>query len=340
MRVHYYDSYPNFGDQLNKYLWAPYFQPWLSRASADDITLLGVGTLLGEADYGPGRLLVCGAGFGYRAETAALRCARAHVCFVRGPLSARVLGLDASYAVTDPAALVPRLFAPAARSDRVLWVPHWETAANPLWRKACALADIDYADPRHDVSKVLAQISRARLVLAESLHAAICADAYRVPWVPVLTSPRINAFKWHDWLRSLELQARFESLPQLGLSDVARRLQQHPQLAAALTETLQDFGAELPAFGETLLSRSFERWLHAKPQLRARVLHTLLWRIGPKLDALTEPTPALERAAAALQRVAASAGYLSGAAVQQAALQRLDERIHAAQAWLRSCSLH
>jgi succinoglycan biosynthesis protein ExoV len=187
---------------------------------------------------------------------------------------------------------------------------------------------------------VLAQISRARLVLAESLHAAICADAYRVPWLPVLTSPRINAFKWHDWLRSLELQARFELLPQLGLSDLARRLQQHPQLAAALTEALADVGAALPEFEETLLSRSFERLLHARPQLRSRVLHTLLWRIGPQLDALSEPVRALERAAAALQRLAASPGYLSRDAIQQEALQRLDERIHAAQAWLRSGSLH
>ncbi|HTU59437.1 MAG TPA: hypothetical protein VMF89_13400, partial [Polyangiales bacterium] len=62
MRILYYDSYPNFGDQLNKSLWTPYFQRWLART--DDISLLGVGTLLGEPDYGPGRVLVCGAGFG------------------------------------------------------------------------------------------------------------------------------------------------------------------------------------------------------------------------------------------------------------------------------------
>lgn len=340
MRVHYYDSYPNFGDQLNKYLWAPYFQPWLTQPSTDDITLLGVGTVLGEADYGPGRLLVCGAGFGYRAETAALRCERAHVCFVRGPLSARVLGLGASYAVTDPAALVPRQFAPAPKTGRVLWVPHWETAANPLWRKACALADIDYADPRRDVPRVLAQISGARLVLAESLHAAICADAYRVPWLPVLTSPRINAFKWFDWLGSLELQTCFERLPILGLCDRARRLQLQPPPAAALATVLDESRLEQPRFEAPWLARPFEWLMHGRPQLRASVLHTLLWRIGPKLDTLSEPAPALDRAAQALQRLAARTGYLSEQPKLEGVLARLDERIHAAQALLRSWSLH
>lgn len=333
MRVLYYDSYPNFGDQLNRSLWTPYFQPWLTRR--DDISLLGVGTLLGERDYGPGRVLVCGAGFGYRADTAALRSERAHVCFVRGPLSARVLGLDASYAVTDPAALVPIQHAASPASGRALFVPHWETAANPLWRAACARAEIDYADPRAEVPQVLSQISGARLVLAESLHAAICADAYRVPWLPVLTSTRVNYFKWQDWLSSLQLQPRFTQLPGLGCSDLARNLEPVPPLPAALEAALGEAPPALDPHAAADVFAWMMRVTHATPQQRSRVLHSLLWRVGPRLDALVLRTGVAERnldqASAALQRLAAGDGELSDDTNQRNLLARLEEKIAAAQ---------
>lgn len=333
MRVVYYDSYPNFGDQLNKSLWTPYFQSWLARR--DDISLLGVGTLLGERDYGPGRLLVCGAGFGYRADTVALRSERAHVCFVRGPLSAQVLGLDGSYAVTDPAALVPTQHVATPSSGRALFVPHWETAANPLWRAACARAGIDYADPRAEVSRVLGQISGARLVLAESLHAAICADAYRVPWLPVLTSTRVNHFKWQDWLRSLQLQPRFTQLPGLGCSDLARNLEPVPPLPASLAGALAGAQTAIDPHAAAELFARMMRVTHATPQQRSRVLHTLLWRVGPRLDALALRTGIAERqldqASATLQRLAASVGELSDDAIQRNLIARLEEKLAAAQ---------
>lgn len=36
------------------------------------------------------------------------------------------------------------------------------------------------------------------MVLADAMHAAIIADAMRVPWLPLITSPQINTFKWLD----------------------------------------------------------------------------------------------------------------------------------------------
>ena len=335
MRVLYYDSYPNFGDQLNKSLWTPYFQPWLARH--DDISLLGIGTLLGERSYGPGRVLVCGAGFGYRADTGALRSERVHVCFVRGPLSARVLGLGASYAVTDPAALVPRQHAPARASGRALFIPHWETAKNPLWRAACAQAELDYADPRAEVSHVLSQISGARLVLAESLHGAICADAYRVPWLPVVTSTRVNLFKWHDWLGSVRLRPRFAQLPPLGCSDLARNLEPSSPLPAALQAALSTLGPTHLEHDEPAAARIFARVMHAmhaSAEQQSRVLHTLFWRVGPRLDELALRTGIgerkLDQARSALQRLAAHEGQLSADATQRSLLTCLEEKLASA----------
>jgi succinoglycan biosynthesis protein ExoV len=38
------------------------------------------------------------------------------------------------------------------------------------------------------------------------MHAAIVADAMRVPWIPLVTSPQVNTFKWLDWTRSMKVQ--------------------------------------------------------------------------------------------------------------------------------------
>ncbi|MCP6146191.1 polysaccharide pyruvyl transferase family protein, partial [Klebsiella pneumoniae] len=51
---------------------------------------------------------------------------------------------------------------------------------------------------------VLDKIRNAKLVLADAMHAAIIADAFRVPWVPMVTSPQINTFKWLDWTSTIE----------------------------------------------------------------------------------------------------------------------------------------
>jgi succinoglycan biosynthesis protein ExoV len=40
------------------------------------------------------------------------------------------------------------------------------------------------------------------------MHGAILADTLRVPWIPVITSPIINVFKWRDWTMSLGLDYR------------------------------------------------------------------------------------------------------------------------------------
>lgn len=58
------------------------------------------------------------------------------------------------------------------------------------------------------VPKILNQITRAKLAVTEAMHGAILANALRVPWIPVTTSPIINVFKWRDWTMSLGLDYR------------------------------------------------------------------------------------------------------------------------------------
>jgi succinoglycan biosynthesis protein ExoV len=332
-----YEGCPNFGDVLNKHVWPRYFGPLMERN--DDVLLFGIGTLLGDEIEHEGRVIVCGSGCGYRPNTRSAVQARWNVFFVRGPISAKLLGLPEDRAITDPALLVSEFIEPAPPSGRTVFIPHWETSANPLWRRACALADIDYIDPLADVHQIVARLSSARLVLAEAMHGAIVADAYRVPWVPVSTSRRVNRFKWRDWTTPLELVPTFGMLSPLGASDIFRSLTSDAKTERVLRETLREGGTDIAETGHELggglerLARLLQsEGLSAKT--RSRIAHSLLWRVGPRVDRLLGLASdagwhmrQLERAALELRNLAQGPGYRSNDAVAATLRARTHERL-------------
>ncbi len=57
------------------------------------------------------------------------------------------------------------------------------------------------------------RIAAADKVIAESMHAAIIADAFRVPWIPVALSREVSPFKWVDWASSLNISYSPVCLP-------------------------------------------------------------------------------------------------------------------------------
>lgn len=345
MKIFMYDHYPNYGDVLNKHIWPLYFAKYM--AHQDDILMTGIGTLLGQKLDHTGRVIVCGSGCGYEPDVSAV--ANYNVFWVRGPKSARLLGLPADKAITDPAILVDECFPASPRGSRIVFMPHWETSRNPLWRRVCMMAGIDYIDPLDDVTKVSAQLSSAKLVIAEAMHGAIVADAYRVPWIPVSTSARVNLFKWHDWAESLNLKPRFYTLAPLGMSDIFRSLTSDAKTADKLRSDIQADEGEIPVSAargflvscrhgiNLIYNNCLPRWL------RYKVEHRLLWKVGPALDAMTDKAAAngkrfhrLEVAAAELQRFAQMQGFLSDDAICAQQKARVKERIAAVQAYLET----
>lgn len=222
MKVFMYDAVPNFGDMLNKYLWQRYFRELLDRK--DKILMFGIGTVLGEDTGDAEQVIVCGSGCGYSRKIERIDTKKFNIFFVRGKLTAKLLGLPESTAITDPGILTPECFPAGPKHGRVVFVPHWESASSPLWRIACERAGIEYVDPLGDITQIMRTISGASLVIAEAMHAAIVADSYRVPWVAVTTSARINLFKWNDWAGSLDMVPDFHHFSSLGPSDFFRTL--------------------------------------------------------------------------------------------------------------------
>ena len=212
MKLFYYrrpDKLNNFGDDLNLWLW-PRLLPDVFDED-ETAVFVGIGTVLnGLLNRRLPRncaIAIFSTGVGYERGLPALNAAAKIYC-LRGPLSARKLGVPEDLAVTDGAILVRRCVqAPTEKVHAVAFMPHIHHAVygETLWPALCDRIGFGYIDPRWPVERVLTAIAQTKLLLAEAMHGAIIADALRVPWIPIRTSARILAFKWQDWCASLGL---------------------------------------------------------------------------------------------------------------------------------------
>jgi len=207
MLLHYYkhrNGIKNFGDDLNPWLWEKLLPGVFD--SKPDVLFLGVGTLLNQRTPKEVKKVVfsTGVGYGDAPEVDGLW----KIYCLRGPLSAKALGVSLDLAVTDGAVLVKKVFpANGLKKFKFSFMPHLTQAlvGGQLWREICETLKINYIDPQWETEEILSRISNSECLITEALHGAIVADAYRIPWVPIITHQRINTFKWQDWFASLEI---------------------------------------------------------------------------------------------------------------------------------------
>jgi succinoglycan biosynthesis protein ExoV len=193
---------------MNLWFWDDVLTEW--RSICPDTTLSGIGTLIGKSMISRyPKILVCGSGAGY-GNIGSVSLDHVKFSWVRGPHTASLLGLSMDTAITDPACLVaylPRFAERGKNRKGAIFVPHRLTANLDLdWGKIGDRAGLEVVLPTEDSVSVIKQIRDAELVIAESMHGAIIADAFRVPWVPVAISHHFNTFKWRDWSDSVEVK--------------------------------------------------------------------------------------------------------------------------------------
>ncbi|HKE95213.1 MAG TPA: glycosyltransferase [Povalibacter sp.] len=216
MKVFYYKAQGgNVGDDLNAALWQ-HLLPELASLDAAR-WLIGIGTILDERlNQLEGRKIVMGSG---------LRPGRRMPVFsgdirfaaVRGKLTAQRLGLGAEVALGDPGFLIGSLVetTPAIQpTDRVALIPHvyserWSRIAN-----TARDAGLDVISPTLSLDDFVAQLRTCSRVYCESLHAAIFADALRIPWARVRISSHyyegdgVSDFKWRDAFSIVDLDTQ------------------------------------------------------------------------------------------------------------------------------------
>lgn len=199
---------PNFGDELNPYMW-PRLLPQGFLDEHEDELFVGIGSIL--LDTMPAAPLKHVMGSGYAGYTAPppIHDGSWNVVFVRGPRTAAELGLPREAAISDSAILLRALELPsAAPSVGIAFMPHYESLDRGFWAEACRLAGVTLIDPRLEVEAVIAAIRGARLLITEAMHGAIVADALRTPWIPVLPIHARHHGKWLDWADSLAIELR------------------------------------------------------------------------------------------------------------------------------------
>lgn len=215
MDPYYWESqHGNFGDDLNLWLW-DFLIPGFREVHTETL-LVGVGTVLNRALLPEGRhKLVLGSGFGYGTLPDMSDRREWDIRCVRGPLTAQKVGIDPKLGIIDPAVMVAEMpeFKNLPKKYKKSFVPHWESAAAGIWPIICGTVGLHYIDPRGDAKEVIREIAQSELIVAESMHGAILADAFRVPWVAVTTSNSINSFKWNDWAQTVGVTYRPRHVP-------------------------------------------------------------------------------------------------------------------------------
>jgi len=200
----------NFGDELNSILWPRLLPDFFD--SDPTTRFIGIGSVLDARHHGVPTKLVAGSGYGgYEARP--VLDASWIIHWVRGPRTARLLGLSSRLAVGDPAALLPLVgFSRAPEGSDIGFMPHFESLAVGHWPRVARDAGMVLIDPRQDPLSVLQAISRCRVLVSEAMHGVIVADALRVPWIAVRPLARIHRSKWSDWAATQNLQVAFHTL--------------------------------------------------------------------------------------------------------------------------------
>ena len=200
MKLYYCRTARNFGDDLNVWLWEKALPGFLDNDERQ--LFIGMGTILGNDFPREVTKIVVGSGGGYATPPKVDDSWK--ICFVRGPLTADLLRIDRSCAITDPAVLVNRFREGNAQpSLGTSLMMHQGSIRRADWRQIAGDAGIHYIDPEEDVMTVLEEIGRSELLITEAMHGAIVADALGIPWIPVQVYPHILPFKWHDWCLSM-----------------------------------------------------------------------------------------------------------------------------------------
>lgn len=139
-----------------------------------------------------------------------------NILSVRGPLSALELGLDQSYAKGDPGLILPALYKAKLNNTyhkKTVCIPHFNDER--LDQELLRITNCDLIlRPNiplglEEIEIFIDKLSSADFILTGSLHGAIIAAAYKIPFA-YFNSLNIDIpFKWYDFSESVNIATRF-----------------------------------------------------------------------------------------------------------------------------------
>lgn len=227
--VHFKASTGNVGDDFSEWLFTRCLGSNLSEQA--DTLLFGVGSILDQkfdnafSNADVKRRLVFGSGA--RSATTLPDIAKEswRIYCVRGPLTASALDLPAQKAVADPAILAPRLHPAIPETSGPIGIVPYFTASLPIWTQIAHRLGWTVISPHLGVEDFIDTLNRCSRVFCESMHGAIFADAYRIPWRPLSgtganSEGPTHAFKWTDWSSAMGIG--FDSIKTPAISSFSK----------------------------------------------------------------------------------------------------------------------
>ncbi|MGR9172683.1 polysaccharide pyruvyl transferase family protein [Hyphomicrobiales bacterium] len=223
--IYFQGVVPNFGDELNPYMWSKILPPGFLNEDSSEL-FLGIGSILHKHGY-PSEAIkhVLGSGYAGYGSPPEINDGSWNIVFVRGPRTAATLGLPPEKAIADGAILLRTIDLPEPREQsEVAFMPHYESLNRGFWPEACKLAGIKLIDPTRDLDEIIGQIRGAKLLVTEAMHGAIVADALRTPWVSARPIYSGHHAKWLDWAEALSLDLRQPRLWPSSIAELYTRL--------------------------------------------------------------------------------------------------------------------
>lgn len=189
---------PNFGDDVNPTFFQRIAgQPARFAADRGRPHVLGAGSIL---DRSTPASIVCGSGF-LRAPRHAVSAAE--VVAVRGELSLAACPRAGDVLIGDPLVLVDAFAPPVEKRHRFGYVPH--VTAVRQWRRLGG-GRRHVINPGRPPWRVVEEIASCEVIISQSLHGLIVADALGVPnvWVAPSDAMAGGRFKFDDYFSTLD----------------------------------------------------------------------------------------------------------------------------------------
>ena len=284
MKISYFSGkHPNFGDALNPWMWPRLLPGFFD--DDDSVIFLGIGSIIGEKSYNDNvQKIVFGPGFvpEYH-DKPKIKNNDWKVYFVRGPRTAKFLDLSEDYALGDPAILMSTLIDVSSRTSEIIsYMPHWESIERGNWKEVCKLAGVTFIDPRDNIEHITTQLLRSKLVITEAMHGAIVADAFRIPWVPILPLNTVHRNKWFDWAESLNIDLRPRHISPSSLAEARLSFMRKPINALPFTNIIERSLVHAAAY-------NLKRLTKASPCLSdEKILNNVISKMLKKLEQLKQ----------------------------------------------------
>lgn len=270
MKLYYFkDPNGNFGDDLNPWLWEKLLPGFFDENEGE--IFVGIGTLLNHRLPIKPIKHIFGSGYGYGEIPKIDEGFIIHA--LRGYETARILNAPTNLVITDAAVLLRAVALPVSEPQkrRTGFIPHCQSSRYFDWEKVCNDIGLKYISAEWDVEKVLREMQTCDKLLCEAMHGAIAADTLRIPWVAVSCYDYISAFKWRDWLSTLNLP--YKPITVTSLYDIERNAPLAARIKNSVKRSLSRSGVWSEHWTPAPLKKTGRRQYElAAEQLRAASL--------------------------------------------------------------------